>query len=67
MWWYGSDTDDVALEADHEEACGNDKECRRTWRVTPNDFGRIKIHAKAIDNRNAESEDVVKIIRIKQQ
>jgi hypothetical protein len=67
MWWYASDTDDVALEADHEEACGSDKECQRTWRVVPNDFGRIKIHAKAIDNRKAESEEVVKTIRIKQQ
>lgn len=67
MWWYASDTDDVALEADHEEDCGKDKECRRTWRVTPNDFGRIKIHAKAVDNRKAESEEVVRTIRIKQQ
>lgn len=65
MWWYASETSDAGLEADHEEACGNDKECRRTWRITTTDTGRIKIHARAIDNRKLESEEIVKIIRIR--
>ena len=65
MWWYASDTNDVPLQADHEEVCGNDKECQRTWRVVPNDTGRIRIHAKAVNNRKAESEEIVKTIWIK--
>ncbi|MFN0071621.1 MAG: hypothetical protein ACKVVP_09065, partial [Chloroflexota bacterium] len=64
MWWFATDTNDAALEADHEEACGNDKNCSRTWRITPSDTGRIKIHARAIDNRKMESEEIVKTIRI---
>ncbi|HEX3246345.1 MAG TPA: hypothetical protein VHX16_13135 [Chloroflexota bacterium] len=66
MWWYATDTNDVALQADHEEVCGGDKDCQRTWRVVPNDTGKIKIHAKAVDNRKLESDEVVKLIRINQ-
>jgi hypothetical protein len=65
MWWWATDTDDGALEADHEEICDGDKSCSRTWRVVPKDTGRIKIHARAVDGRDAESEEIVKIIRIR--
>lgn len=65
MWWWVTDTNDVALQADHEEICDGDKECRRTWRVVPKDTGKIRIHARAVDGRDAESEEIVKLIRIK--
>jgi hypothetical protein len=64
IWWYATDTNDQSLQSDHEEQCGGDKECSRTWRIVPNDTGKIRIHAKAVDSRKAESDEVVKVIRV---
>jgi len=64
--WWATDTDDKALSENHEQKCDEDEAtCEHTWRVRPDDSGRIKIHARARDDDGRNSEEVVQTLRIR--
>lgn len=64
--WWATDSDDSDLSKEREASCDEDEStCEKSWKVRPDDTGKVKIHARATDDDGRESDEVVHTLQIR--
>jgi hypothetical protein len=56
IWWWAESTDDDELSETRSHNCREVTPCRKSWRVSTQDFGRIVIKARARDTADQLSD-----------
>lgn len=65
IWWWAESTDDDELSETRSHNCREVTPCRKSWRVSTEDFGRIVIRARARDTADQLSDTAEDQFRVR--